>query len=196
LSQYYYALSTLPALSLEQDIFPSPEKFLEICADWLSQKDLRLVHLSTLSPDTNGADEENVSNDVLVRWRTFESELRNEMAKLRGTRLKRDTTTFLRTDESGVAFQGFGVVAELVRSAVGEPSPYLGEKILNQLRWSFLDELLVGHIFDAQALQVYYLKLQILARNSYFNLELGEKQFQKQYQSLSAKISAADQPQN
>ena len=191
MSQYYYQVSALPTVSLDSEQFPSEESFLEMCSDWMDPSDLGLIQNTRLNPTEMNLEPK---NGLLNRWFVFESELRNESARIRGQKLKKDPTQFLRTDDSGVYFTAYGTSSDGIKSAVQESSPYQGEKLLNQIRWSFLDELSVGHIFSIEALQIYYLKLQILSRISNFKQKLGEERFQVQYQTLSAKIAEADQP--
>lgn len=191
MSQYYYQVSALPTVSLDSEQFPSQETFFEMCSDWMGPSDLELIQNTRLNP---AAMDSEPKNGLLNRWFIFESELRNESARVRGQKLKKDPTQFLRTDESGVYFAAYGASSDGIKSAVQETSPLQGEKLLNQIRWAFLDEQSVGHIFDLEALQIYYLKLQILTRISNFKQKLGEERFQVQYQTLSAKIAEADQP--
>lgn len=191
MSQYYYQVSALPTVSLDSEQFPTMESFLEMCSDWMNSQDLALIQNTKLNP---GDMDQEPKNPLLNRWFVFESELRNESARLRGQKLKKDPSQFLRTDESGVAFTAYGTSSDGIKAAVQDSSPFQGEKHLNQIRWAFLDELSVGHIFDIEALQLYFLKLQILSRISNFKQKLGEDRFQTQYQTLSAKIAEADQP--
>jgi len=191
LSQYYYQVSALPTVSLDSEQYPSMESFLEMCSDWMGTQDFELISNTQLNPSDI---EKEPKNQLLNRWFMFESELRNESARIRGQKLKRDPSQFLRADESGVAFTAYGTSSDGIKAAVQESSPLQGEKHLNQIRWVFLDELSVGHIFDIEALQLYFLKLQILTRISNFKQKLGEDRFQTQYQTLSAKIAEADQP--
>ena len=189
MSQYYYALSSLPTLMFDSDQFPTEQEFLQICADWLTPVELMYIHGTQITPA-----QPQEKNELIRRWEGFESELRNELVRLRAGRLKKEPQEFLRMDEGGVAFQGFGTIADAAKNAVADPSPYAAEKILNQLRWNYLEELSVGHFFDVQSLQVYYLKLQILQRNAQLNKEQGEKRFTSQYEQLSETISESNKP--
>jgi Protein of unknown function (DUF2764). len=51
-----------------------------------------------------------------------------------------------------------------VLAASVHPSPREGERILDEARWRFLEELAIGHYFDRDVLITYALRLKILER--------------------------------
>lgn len=93
------------------------------------------------------------------RWRDFDGVLRNELVKIRAARKKIDPAKYLRyagfTDPS---------IAHIALHAHRAPSILEAEKILDEARWRFLDELAVGHYFDMDFLVTYAIKLLILER--------------------------------
>ena len=63
------------------------------------------------------------------------------------------------------------------REAFEHDSPLAAEDILNWERWSYLEELELGHYFDTDKVLIYYLKLQLLTRIKSFNKEKGTEKF-------------------
>jgi hypothetical protein len=128
-------------------------------------------------------------NSLLVRWFTFENTLRNEMANQRGLRSQRDPIDYLRRNASGEIYTGYGRVSEIIRNAVQETNPLQGERTIDQLRWDFLDELSLSHFFDIEALQVYYLRLQLVERQNRFKQEAGVKGFKNNYDQVATQLT-------
>lgn len=96
---------------------------------------------------------------LISRWLEFETTLKNELVKIRAVRKKIDPAKYLRPDRcAGISLHHVALAAQ--RSL----SPLEAEKILDQERWNFLDELLFGHYFDLSCLIIYAYKLLILER--------------------------------
>jgi hypothetical protein len=100
-----------------------------------------------------------VSNPLLKQWHSYNIALNNELVKLRAGYLHVEAQKFLRPD----GYSGFEL-AHLGVSAHRNPSLIESEKMLDQARWNFLEELAAGHFFDLEALLVYAQKLRILER--------------------------------
>jgi len=130
--------------------------FLQKCQDLISGDDLAALESAADReiplPPGSGA-------ETSRRWRQFEQELRNELAKLRAARKKTDPLKYIRHDGSSQPS-----VIHIALSAYRNTSLMDAEKTLDMERWRFLDELTVGHYFDIDALLVYASKLLILLR--------------------------------
>jgi hypothetical protein len=72
----------------------------------------------------------------------------------------------------------------VARDAFAQDSPLQAEDILNRGRWMYLDELEAGHYFDIDRILVYALRLQLLARKSLFDAEMGRQMFDKVYSEI------------
>ena len=96
---------------------------------------------------------------ILKQWATFEVTLRNELVRARAARKKIDPVKFLRLPDSPQA-----QISHLAMAAYRSTSVLEAEKMLDQARWSFLEELNFGHYFDFDYLLIYGLKLKILER--------------------------------
>lgn len=99
------------------------------------------------------------SSLTLEKWRSFDTALRNELAKIRATRRKEESIGYLR--QSRYLDAG---LAHLAAAACRNPSILEAERMLDEARWRFLEELSLGHYFDLDFLIVYAHKLLILER--------------------------------
>jgi len=129
------------------------EKFLQACKDLIPDDELGL--LLTVSLGDYSASEQ----PTLRRWRAFDIELRNELAKIRASRKHIDAHKYLRED--GCAEPS---IAHAAMAAHRMPSIIEAERLLDQYRWQALDDMAFGHYFDIDALIVYAYKLRVLER--------------------------------
>lgn len=131
------------------------EVFLEKCGDCIPEKDFNIVK-GILSKNKSTQKEKNA---FLQSWNDFDTDLRNELVKIRAHRNHMDTSKYLR--------QPRYVSVEIVHAltAVTRNLSILdSEKSLDQIRWNFLEESAMGHYFDLEFLLVYVLKLRILGK--------------------------------
>jgi hypothetical protein len=95
----------------------------------------------------------------LKEWVNFEVALRNELVRARASRKKIDPSKFLRLPDSPQAW-----ISHIAMLAYRCTSILEAERILDQARWNFLEDLSQGHYFDFDYLLIYGLKLKILER--------------------------------
>ena len=147
MSGYYtYLISSLPMLHFGAKPPFSMGKFFSMCEELISGKDLEILKNS-------------LDSDLEGKWGEFETALRNELVKIRAARKHLDASRFLRRD--GYADQW---ISHMAVAAHRNPSITEAERMLDQDRWSFLDELSIGHYFDLELLIIYARKLSILER--------------------------------
>lgn len=154
-SYYVYLLSSL---SMPRFGAPPPfsfEKFLEVCRRFIPEKDVEMLKITKDAPPYTYAG----SQPALKRWFAFDTALRNELVKIRAGRRQADAAQYLRPD----GYTGPSPMHTAL-SAHRAPSVLDAERILDEARWSALDEICAGHYFDLDALIVYALKLLILER--------------------------------
>ncbi|MDD5155191.1 MAG: DUF2764 family protein [Candidatus Omnitrophica bacterium] len=150
---YVYLISSLPMLHFEGKPPFSFEAFLSKCSQFIPQKDLEVL---------KGLRSEGVPQQksrIIRKVSGFETLLRNELVNLRAARKKIPAEKYLRPD----GYAGSSIY-HIAVAAQRNPSPLEAEKILDQAKWSFLDELAFGHYFDPDSLVIYALKLLILER--------------------------------
>lgn len=150
---YYYFISTLPHITLDEPPPFSKEEFLEECARWLPPD-----HAADITALMNGQDEE-ATHAACMEWREWEHTLRSALVTARCARLQKDPAQYLR---------GPAAPESDVRTGVQEvmkvSSPEEQEKALDKLRWDFLDRMAGAHVFDFHVAVAYALKLRIALR--------------------------------
>lgn len=180
MSQYYFLISSLPYLLPSGQIDMSIGDFLGTCESNMPADEFNLLTQCSLDP--KGESEGSVSHPILNKWNSWETSLRNELVKLRASKLKLDADDYLK--EGG----GTAGLFESAREAVNMGNPQEAELRLDRIRWSFLNELEAGHFFDLEKLLIYYLKLQILKRHEVFTPQSGDEAYRKVYESVVTQI--------
>jgi len=179
LSPYYYLVAGLPMLFYPTDRPQTREEFLELCRTQVGKTDFRILAAADLA--VRG--ERPSGSRTLDRWRSWESSLRNELAKLRARRKAVEPAGHLVEAEEQPG------LPEIARQALSESSPLAAEDLLNRARWERLDQLEVGHYFDLDKLILYSLRLQLLERKRRLaDRERGGINFQGQYESITHTI--------
>jgi hypothetical protein len=123
---------------------------------------------------------------VLQRWRRWEINLRNELVKIRAQKLGVDAYEFI------VPSTFMMGTAELAAEASGMINPLEAERFIDRARWSYLEELEVGHYFDVERLVVYALKLQLLERIALHERERGQERFEQIFEKLKEQLNPGE----
>lgn len=152
---YTYLISSLPLLNFSSRMPFSLEGFFAKCQNLIPEEEIqRLRNLSSenfLEISTHG---------ILKDWMGFEIALRNELARIRSKNKKIDPEKFVHLPDFPQAH-----ISVIALSAHRHNLYALeAQKILDQERWNYLDQLSFGHYFDFEALLIYTLKLKILER--------------------------------
>jgi hypothetical protein len=174
LAQYYYLIASLPLLFYDSESTPSREDFLVTCRQHISSRHYSLL----VSASTTDLQSSVPSCRTLDLWRQWEIALRNELVRLRAKKRGRQAEPYLIESPGVLAPQA------VARDAFAQDSPLQAEDILNRGRWMYLDELEAGHYFDIDRILVYALRLQLLARKSLFDAEMGRQMFDKVYSEI------------
>jgi len=153
---YPYLVASLPMLHFGMKPPFSFEGFLEVCRDFIPERDYLL--LSTL-PQPEEYSREATHHRLVQKWIGFDTALRNELARVRAGRRHLEPTAYLRPDGHGDSSLAPGVMA-----ATAQASPLDAERALDEVRWKALDDLATGHYFDLDVLLTYAFRLQILLR--------------------------------
>jgi len=178
LAQYYYLVASLPLLFYDSESIPSHEDFLATCRQHVSPGHFRLL----VSASTTDLRDAVPSCKTLDLWRHWEIALRNELVRLRAKNRGREAQAYL-IDSPGVL-----APQAIAREAFAQESPLQAEDALNRARWSYLDELEVGHYFDIEKILVYALRLQILQRKALFDRDRGRETFDKLYAEIISPV--------
>jgi hypothetical protein len=161
-SFYPYLISSLPTLLFGLRPPISFEGFLLRCKELIPQKGFAVLENLPLE------DTRKVTEGTIKKWLDFDTALRNELVKLRALRKKIEPAKYLRSD----GYAG-PPLYHIAHAAHRNPSPLEGERLLDQERWNFLEELSFGHYFDLDFLIIYAYKLLILQR--WERIELADK---------------------
>ena len=134
----------------------SSVRFLKLCAGLISGRD---IYILENLPMQDGDFNPSPHNPIIKGWLVFDTALRNELVKIRAQHKHIDPLKYLR--------QGLGadfLLGHIALAAHRNPSLVEGERSLDQARWEALNELEIGHYFDAAFLLVYGYKLKLLER--------------------------------
>ncbi|RKY42143.1 MAG: hypothetical protein DRP85_03780 [Candidatus Makaraimicrobium thalassicum] len=159
MNKYYYLVASLPYLGFGDSPPVDRDMFISECKKWLSPADMETL-LAAEMWRFEIAEEE---IDLLREWKSFDSGLREELARVRASRKR----------------AGGYKVPERLKEIMGLETPLLMEEKLERFRWDFLEEKGASYHFDVNWLVVYFLKLQILERLGVFDKDKGEGIFYK-----------------
>lgn len=162
---YTYFIASLPILLFGTKPPFSSERFLEMCAEHISGGEVALLKAA---PDAVGTIEE-VRQATLKRWIIFDTALRNELTRIRSARRKQDHK-YLRGD----GYTDPSIAAAALK-AHRSSSVLEGERMLDEARWSALDDFEVGNHFNIDFLVIYAIKLSILGRWERIRVADGER---------------------
>jgi hypothetical protein len=154
---YYYLAASLPMFHFEARPPFSSEVFLAGCRQLVSESDYKLI---SAIPETKDAVLAEIVNNTAKKWLIFDTQLRNELVRIRSGRRHADPSRYLRPDGSGWA----QVISHIALAAHRSPSILEGERLLDRERWNFLTGLELGHYFDTDFLIIYARKLKISER--------------------------------
>lgn len=191
MSNYYFLVASLPLLAYEEREASEPAEFLTMLAEHLTTGDLAAVAAARIdaplgeeswskeavAPDVLGTAYARPANPIISGWEAFERGLRNALVHMRSSARNADPYEHIRLDAAGHEDSDRLEIDEAAHEAFNNDSPLSGEEVLNRARWSFLDDMEVGHYFDLERIIIYYLKLQILARRRLFTRAEGEERF-------------------
>lgn len=162
MSEFHYFASSLPFLRLGTESPMRSEEFLDQAQYHLPPGQWQSLSAIALTPreDAAGATE--------TRWNRFETCLRNAVARCRARKLKKEAHAYTRLEEDA-----FGHLESQVQEAFGR-DPLNMEEHLDLIRWQFLDDLAVGHLFDYDALVIYRIRLLLLEKRGGLDPENGQ----------------------
>jgi hypothetical protein len=174
LTQYYYLVASLPLLFFA-DLPPfNSQAWLDLCREQVSEDDYALLARITfyaLNPRPGDP-------AVWQAYSSWETALRNELARQRAQKLGLSPDPFLR---NAPFYSGLPAIVKEVLSA---GTPKAVETALDSKRWSYLEELETGTRFGLGRLIVYRLKLLLLERKNQFQPKPGLESFTKKYSQV------------
>ena len=181
MAQYYYAVATLPSLSLEETSYVSIEGFLEFMSEQLTESDFSAVSRANLDPPEEFGD----MPAAYVAFARFVVALRNVISKERAANLGWELEEHLRLDDQGET--GMTEPDPMIRGreALNADNPLRAEEALIRAEWDLLDQLEVGRFFNVEKLIIYYLRLQLCERYGNMTIERGMDAYDEQYSRIA-----------
>ena len=170
--QYFALKASLPYLKFGETPFLSREKFMEYCEVFLSKKELE--YLQKISLQESG--EKPAAGSTGAKFSSFETALRNALVTFRAKKKGRKADHFLRENPGSEAERDMSNLINLLQNA---SDALEREKILDNARWSFLDEMELDHYADLDALSIYYRKLLILEKWAQYQKDRAEKNLEE-----------------
>jgi hypothetical protein len=171
LTQYYYLVASLPLLFFAAVPPFNNQAWLDLCREQITEDDYAL--LSRI--DFNALFPRPGDHAVWQAYSSWETALRNELARQRAQRLGLNPDPFLR---DAPFYSG---IATIVKEALNAGTPKAVETALDHKRWLYLEELEIGTQFGLGRLIIYRLKLLLLEREGQFRPEPGLESFTKEY---------------
>ncbi|MBM3250405.1 MAG: DUF2764 family protein [Candidatus Omnitrophica bacterium] len=150
---YVYFIASLPMLRFSQSPPFSAQELLSRCSQLIPEEDVQVLRSLLTCPEAFA------DRPVIRAWLDFDTALRNELVRIRAGRKKAAAQKYLRPD----GYAG-PAIYHIALAAHRNPSPLEGERLLDEARWNYLEELSFGHYFDLDFLIVYMFKLLILER--------------------------------
>ncbi len=170
MASYYYLISSLPMLRADCPMPFSYDTFLNMCQAAVSSSNYEL--LKNLSVNST-------EGPLIKEWSEFYGKLSREM-------------TYQRKLKHGIPCEQPAEhddeIVRIVNSALSANNPLEAEEMLLSLEFAKLDSLIGMHYFDEYMLFGYALKLQLLQRQTVFELEKGKEEFKRLFDGIQAKI--------
>lgn len=174
---YYYLVASLVPLTLDSDVFHTPEDFFESCKHLLSHHDREdLERVVNGKPET-------AHHPFVQQWLRRENQLKNALVFARTARLSISPKQFLREPEE-IHRSCASVAAEIL----SKQNPLEKERTLDAYRWQFLDELAANDYFGMSSVFSFILKLKLVIRWKSLNEEKGRDVVKKLLDGTCGKI--------
>lgn len=163
-----YAVASLPSLVMEEAPPTTAEEFHFHMTGVLSEPDRAELRLLIESRPEEGGSMFN------RRWAGIETQLRNEIARVRGKRIGAESSPYLRRHEF------IDVRIEpLVVDAFAKSNPLERERVLDEGRWSLLDDLVAEDPYGLTAVLAHAVKLGIAERWASLDRGQGEEKLEE-----------------
>jgi hypothetical protein len=148
-----YLTASLPAVALGDPAPWTPDEFLFHCQGALTVDQLRELSLVIEERSEEG------TSDFAAWWAALDTQIRNQLARMRAGRLGLDARSFVRMHS------GFDVsVEQCVADAMDQPDPLARETALDRCRWKALDEYIKADRFGLSAVLAYGVRMLMLDR--------------------------------
>ena len=156
MASYYYLVSSLPMLKTQGEPPMDYAAFLGMCKTAVSSGVYQTLEV------------ESDKGPLLSEWAAFYKALSRELTYQRNVKLGRPCPIPADRDAA---------IVQTVTAAVNAENPLEGERLLLDLEFRRLDDMIGLHNFDDHALYGYAMKLRLLERQRGFRYETGKRAF-------------------
>ncbi len=177
MAEYYYFVSSLPALWMEKDAPITYKEFLSQAQEQLTKADYADLLNATFYPEDKKS-----KNKTVMDWESFIFKLNEMLTEARAKKLGlSDPSYSARCDKDTI-------LAESVKRIIEEPNALKAERMILSLYFDFLDQHQVSSPFSTDALMIYGLKLQIKEKANSFDKEKGKAEFARLFSDIEKDI--------
>ncbi len=159
-------IASLPYLKQGDAPSMTMEELLASADAFLNKKDSAIFRELTFSADSAKFP----AKSLAAKYLAWETAFRNSIAKLRAARLNVDSAAYLRAEGKTELDS-----ERLAREAFASENPLERERLLDAARWSRIEELEFGNLFNFNVLCAYKLKLELLLKWNARNAERSQK---------------------
>ena len=177
MAKYYYFISSLPMLKMDQDPPFSHQDFLDKAKGLMSAKDY--AELSSLS----GEDAGEPKSRLMRKWKDYKSLVLSVLVDQRARKLGLDDSRYKLKGKAD------GVLSERINRIVNDMDPLRGELEILSIYFDFLSSVPVTDPFSLEILEIYSLKLELLEESRSFSVEKGRSEFNRLFQKLGDDLS-------
>ena len=174
MGSYYYFAAQLPYLIYGQAVPMTSEAFREMARSAMGPGEAAALDLCTLEPVLGTK----VSAQFIKDWYNWEEVLRQNLARNRSQKLKRENT------DPSDAPEYPADAAATAKTALTMESPLEAELFLDKARWNAIDIFQGINYFSENTIYAYLLKLQLMERRQAFNTEEGFAEYKTLYASI------------
>jgi len=160
---YYYLISSLPLLRLDEPPPFTSAAFLDTCREQLSPGRFDALLRVTLMP----GDWKTCCESERL-WDAWETQFRNSLVRRRAAVLGLDPESWIRP-----ASEVWVQLDRQVEEAMNAGDPWQCELALDRLRWQHLSDLEAGHSFDFDKVVIYRLQLLLVEKRAAYDSERG-----------------------
>jgi len=181
MASFYYLISSLPLLKLGEIPLLDTAEFLAASEGFLTDDEILEIQSLSLVPPKNPP-----LGETSALWFEWETCLRNALIRVRDQGKNIDSEKFIRHETDF-----FSEISTGVHEAFSKPTPLEMENALDKLRWSKLDTMEVGHMFDFTRLCIYKIKLMLCEKQNLRKSETGSSHFDEIVECIYEKEQVA-----
>ena len=172
MASYYYLISSLPMLRTQGEPPMDYATFLSQCRSAVSEGTYKTLEELTVRSG---------KGPLLSEWGEFYQSLSRELTYQRSVKLGRVCPVPSDRDSG---------IVQAVTAAVNAENPLEGERLLLDLEFRRLDDMIGLHNFDEYALYGYAMKLQLLERQRTFRYDRGKQAFDGLMDNIRQQMSS------